>query len=729
MLRLLFLLWMLSGCLITTAQVQPKNQQQAEMQQAIEELKREIQRLESEIKQTKDPEEAASLKKELAGLKSMFEKTSRPATAALKPAAVNNQTVKNTPSPITPVIIKQPFTIPTAAQAKDRLLWYKGKKINDSTLVTVKGMLVQYNKNNKQRSVVKIQPLKKTDPFDSVVVEFTKTEKRKEELVNKFVQLKNGFLFYTELRTALAYYDDLNERMAEVLKNTIELPQMPMPVAVNLPLSKPVTKGPFTDEWMRDSIPSGDPERANMKNLIEQQLALAQQLFNQLPPVSSFPPPPLHEKGLCSTCDPELIKKQKKADSVWLDQYQGKEQRIAMLVLGAERQRALLGMEEGDASLLDKLLQRGAAKATILYERYGNNFRSSKAVMQVILGLERQIQLLGFSETIVFNGMDMVTDKLDQYEQYLNEQIQAKNHDFVLNLSSHIGALRQRALLGRSENPGEELNDVIKRWLNYNRFELVIESDFIVEQRDSDGELQFKATGALATKQKVYGMLIPDSCKYKMIPYNTDLSKAGLEDVTIEMQVRSGVKTIKDENDRLVNYSYTGAPFYLLMFPDFKIDFCSTNQPDTAWLHSFTSGTGVPVTTGSLAYQHSKSYQIDFLMMANLLFVTNELPNNEQQFEKLGEEIFGTIGGFQTGSSSSKLEQLKLQYEGKTQMDNHRMGIQNLVNDKKSVIVFTANNRQTVVTDKFTDTKRKLEEEELELTRGMIHLKIVHAAL
>jgi hypothetical protein len=270
---------------------------------------------------------------------------------------------------------------------------------------------------------------------------------------------------------------------------------------------------------------------------------------------------------------------------------------------------------------------------------------------------------------------------------------------------------------------------VIKRWLNYNRFELVLESDFIVEQRDSEGELQFKATGALATQQKVYGMLMPDNCKYKMIPYNTDLSNAGLEDLTIEMQVRSGVKTIKDENDKLVNYSYTGAPSYLLMFPDFKIDFCSTNQTDTAWLHSFTSGKDVPVTSSSLTYQHSKSYQLDFLTMANLLFVTNELPNSEQQFEKLGEEIFGTIGGFQTGSSSSKLEQLKLQYEGKTQMDNHRMGIQNLVNDKKSIIVFAANNRQTVVTDKFTDTKRKLEEEGLELTRGLIHLKIVHAAL
>lgn len=728
---LFFLFLFFTSCIITEAQVKPTGNQQAEMQQAIDEIKKEIRKLEDEIKRTTDPEEAASLKKELASLKSMlsmFEKTSKPLSQS--PAPVKNQPVKNTPSPITPVVLKQPYTIPTAAQATDRLLWYKGKKINDSTLVTVKGMVVQYNKNNKKRSLVKIQPLKKTDPFDSMVVEFTNGEKRKEALINQFDKLKNGFLFYPELRTALAIYDDLTERMSSVLKNTIELPEMTLPATAQPePLPMPVAKGPALDEQLPDTIPGKNKDEwTAMKEALDRQMALAEQLYQQLPPVHSFPAPPLHEPGMCSNCDPAIIKKQRLQDSLWLEQYQGKEQRINQMVLGAERQMALLGMEGGDMILFDKLMKRAVAKATILFERYGDEFRCSKVVMQVVLGLERQIQLLGMSDSISFNGSLFLLKKLGMYEQYLEEQIKAKNHDFVLNLASHLGYLRQKALLGTNEHPETAADDIIQQWLQYNRFELMIESDFIVEKRDEEGELQFKATGALAPKEKTYGMLISYNCKYKMIPYTVDYTNAALKDVSINMHVRSGTKTIKDENGKLVNVPYSGPDSYFLTFPDCIIDFCNQQQTDSAWMHTFTGKEGLPVQADHLAYTTSKTYQIDFLIMANLVFVTNDLPQNEQNFENVSQDLFTTMGGFEgSGVGGSKLDKLKTQYQGKMKMDEHRKSIQNLVNDQQSILTFRANNKQTVVTDLFTDTKRKLEEEGLDLTRGLIHFKIVHA--
>ncbi|MEO7044263.1 MAG: hypothetical protein ABI091_03075, partial [Ferruginibacter sp.] len=42
--------------------------------------------------------------------------------------------VKKVTSPIVKIELKQPLQVPTQAQAKDHLLWYKGKKINDSML-------------------------------------------------------------------------------------------------------------------------------------------------------------------------------------------------------------------------------------------------------------------------------------------------------------------------------------------------------------------------------------------------------------------------------------------------------------------------------------------------------------------------------------------------------------------------------------------------------------------
>lgn len=729
----LLFVFLIAAGFTAEAQVKPTGNQQAEMQQAIDEIKKEIRKLEDEIKRTTDPEEAASLKKELAGLKSMlsmFEKTSKPLSQSPTPAPVKNQPVKNTPSPITPVVVKQPYTIPTAAQATDRLLWYKGKKINDSTLVTVKGMVVQYNKNNNKRGLVKIQPLKKTDPFDSLVIEFTNGEKRKEALINQFDKLKNGFLFYPELRTALVIYDDLTERLAGVLKNTIELPEMPLTAATNSePLPMPLAKGPALNEQLPDTIPGKNKDEwTAMKEAMDKQIALAEQLYQQLPPVNSFPAPPLHEPGMCSNCDPKIIKQQRLQDSIWLEQYQGKEQMINEMVLGVERQRGLLGMEGGDTSFLSRMMRRAVAKATILFERYGDDFRCSKVVMQVILGLERQIQLLGMSEGISFKGRLFLLKKLGMYEKYLEEQIQVKNHDFVLNLASHLGYLRQKTLLGANENPGAAADDIIQQWLQYNRFELMIESDFIVEQRDEEGELQFKATGALAPKEKSYGMLISYNCKYKMIPYTVDYNNAALKDVSINMNVRSGTKTIRDENGKLVNVPYTGPDTYFLTFPDCIIDFCNQQQTDSAWMHTFTGKDDTQLQVDHLAYTTSKTYQIDFLIMANLVFVTNDLPQNEQNFETVSQDLFTTMGGFEgSGAGGSKLDKLKTQYEGKMKMDEHRKGIQNLVNDQQSILTFTANNKQTVVTDHFTDTKRKLEEEGMDLTRGLIHFKILHA--
>lgn len=734
--HILVLIFILASSLFAEAQVKPQKNQQAEMQQAVDEMKKEIRRLEDEIKKKTDPEEAASLKRELGSLRSMlsmFEKPGKPVTKPSTSAPLKSQSVKNTPSPITPVILKQPYSIPTAEQATDRLLWYKGKKINDSTLVTVKGMVVQFNKNNKKRSVVKIQPLKKADPFDSLVVEFTKTEKRKEELIDKFDKMKNGFLFYTELKTTLALYDDLAERMGSILKNTIDLPEMPLPAAneQEAPSPLPAAKGPSANYGFIDTLPGTKKDEWTEKlQAMEQQMKLAEQLFQQLPPVHSFPAPPKHEPGMCSYCDPNTIKTQRLQDSVWLGQYQGKEEEIEAMVLGVERQRALMGIQSDDRELLSKLLERGVAKATILYEKYGNEFRSSKIVMQVIVGLERQIQLLGMAEGIPFNGMQMLMQKLDKYEEYLEEQIQAKNHDFVLNISSHLGYIRQKTLLGSFENPGAAADEMIQQWLRYNRFELIVESDFIVEKRNEDGELQFKATGALAMKEKIYSMFIPDSCNYKILPYTLDYTSASINDISISMSVRSGTKTIKDENGKLADYPYTGPSTYLLAFPDASIDFCNHDQSDSIWLHTFTGEEGITISTDHLISTTNNSYQLDFLTMVNLVFVTNDLPQNEQNFETVSQDLFNTMGGFQsTDAGGSKLEKMKRQYEGKNQMDKHRKEIQKLVNNQETVIIFSADNKQTVVTDKFIDTKRKLENEGLELTRGLIHLKIIHTAV
>jgi hypothetical protein len=293
-----------------------------------------------------------------------------------------------------------------------------------------------------------------------------------------------------------------------------------------------------------------------------------------------------------------------------------------------------------------------------------------------------------------------------------------------------MGVERQKQLLGVKNAEEKSLGDFLSFFLKYNRFEMILETDFIVEDKTENNELEFKATGSMATKDKVYGMFIMDSCRYKMVPHQINYSRIELADISIPFQVKSGVKTIKDEEGKLVSYNYSGPETYALTFPIIKIDFCGQNENDTAWFFTFQMKEGTPGSTADLLYQTRKSYKTEFLLLANFIFVTNELQRNEDEFLKVSQDVFKTIGEFQNADDGgSDLEKLRLQYEGKRAMDDQADNMQGLVNDKKTIVRFTANNRQTVLTDKYTDTKRKLEEDGLELVRGQLHFKILHSPL
>ena len=732
--RIIIILLVSIACFIAAdAQVPPKTSMNAEMQQQILEMKKDISSLEKEIKEVEktDPAEAVSMKKELAALKNMLamlENIGKPPPPVKKTAPVKPAVLQNSASPIEPLVIKQPIIIPTAAQATDRLLWYRGKKMNDTTLVTVKGMVVQYNKNNKTRSRVKLQPLKKTDPFDSMTVELTKTPHRKQALITQFSKIENGFTYYPELKRTLEIYDYLEKQYFDIFKNTIELPILEEgDYKTNAPVQPAGKGGPSRDPGYA-ALGEQGVEPADID--IEALKLLARKLFNELPPESSFPPPPKHERGLCNQCDPKLIEKQYKEDSIWTEQYLGAEQKISEILLGIERQYALLNVPSPEEELFQKISKRMNAKINLLMEKYGKDITRMEIVNMVIIGYERQKQLLGMGAEDETASVADVAENLNLYDKYLEEQIEAKNHDFVLNISSHLGVERQRQLLGVKNSESKSLGELLDFFSKYNRFELILETDFIVEDRAENNELDFKATGSMATKEKIYGMFIMDSCRYKMIPHQMNLFSTTLEDISIPFQVKSGVKSIKDDEGKLVSYNYSGPESYALTFPIIKIDFCGKNDTDTAWFYTFQMPEGTPGSTSDLSYHTRKSYKTEFLLMANFVFVTNELQRNEDDFLKVSQDVFKTIGEFQSADDGgSDLEKLRLQYEGKRAMDDQANNLQGLANDKKSVVVFTANNRQTVLADKYTDTKRKLEEDGLDLVRGMMHLKILHSPL
>lgn len=730
--KIFFIIAFFCSHIVVQAQ-QPQKNQTDEMKQEIRNLEKEIKDLENEIKllEKSDPEEAAELKKELAVLKSMLSMLGGAVASANQPAKStlkNGSQLKPSTSPLVPITIKQPVTTPTAAQAKDRLLWYTGKKLNDSTLITVKGLLVQYAE---KKSLVIVQPPKKTDRFEKMVKELINNEKRKEELAEHFVNMENGLLYYPLLVSTMAIYDDLTTGYSNVIKNTIELP-----VLEQLPTGAGGSTTPVTQETKTEAPPKTPTEKklvpkkvelaSDIQKQMEDQLAFAKKLIQQLPPIAEFPAPPARNLGLCATCDTSLLARKRREDSIWLEKYHGQESKIANLLLGLERQKYLLGLMDTSNYLnpLFPLFKRLEQKDNILIEKYGNDFHYTQILSTVVLGHERQSQLIGINDNESPSLLHTIMSKANYaYKKYYNEQVEAKNHDFVLNIPFHLGVLRQKALLGIEED-NTTLGDMINTMMEYNRFALTTEIDFVYEQINDEKEIELKVSGTMESSVKKYTMLVFDSCTYKMMPYSTDISTQSLEKVTIPMSVKSGTKTIRDEENKLVTYQYSGPESFPLQFPEFRIDLCNTSRPDTAFMTGFVGNEETAQQFKSAMSQINKSYKADILIYANYVFYAGEV--DEEGAIDMGYDILKTIEGFQNlDPATTHMGKLKQQYEGKKQMDIHRQGMINKLSNDKTAFLFTANNKSTVFTDKYNDFKKKIEDY-TELKRGQIHLRIVH---
>lgn len=734
--QILLITFFLASFLFSNAQVPNTKAQQDEMKQMIAELKKEIATLEAEIRQAEkeDPESVTSLKTQLNTYKNMLAAFDKQSVAAAKPKTANPTVKKPLPqtaSPIVKAYLKAPVVAPTPAQANDRFFWYKGKKINDSTLVTTKKTVVQYS--GKKQMLI-IEPDEKKDTaFVSIAKRIAKGEQAKKELIDQFDQMKNGFIYYPYLENSLVIYDDLTKLFSQAVNNTFTftdpLPNITAPKKSNNPGK--TGKGPnhfvaglfSQDELLLDSVPDADQLLKQLEDVLDN----AEKKMKQLPSIENFSAPPRHELGRCSTCDTSAVSRQAQIDAAWVENYFEDNRKIIQPVLSAARTAALLlgkdghGIQDRATTILMAIMKRANEKNKILWKRYGNQIHYLPAIVRVILALERQRQLLGIEETD-FPLSELMGTCLKVYDTYYKEQLAAKNHDFILNVPFHLGFYRQLALLGSESNGfGVYFNEM----LAYNRFSLTIEMDF-VWQMDRDGKLERRATGNLSSpKDEVYITLFPDNCGYRMMLYTTDLDNKKWGDVSVPMKVNSGIKTVREEDDKLKDYPYTGAAQYSFRFPDGKINFCD-NGPDTLFLFMMAGDEQVAARAQGDIQSIHKTYTIEMLIFAMQALVNEDTEGMMQGTQDAGAQIMNTVAGFmQQPPAENTLDKLKTEYTGYMQMDNQSKLFENSVATKSARIVFNAANRSTVLTDTYIDTKRKMSED-IEIKKGLFHLRMVH---
>jgi hypothetical protein len=748
MLRKIFCFAALQFLLLAAFAQLPRGQATPEISaQEISEMKKEVAALEAEIREAEknDPEEVANLKTQLDALKSVLAMIEKPAPG--KPvkniSPVKQQLPALAYSPVTPVVLKQPVTPPTEAQAKDYFFWYKGKKINDSTLVTTRGTVVQYVKKDLKLIV---QPDKKKDSFNLMVARLSRTAEDKQALLEQFDKMKNGFMYYPYIEKTLEIYDDLTRRYGDALNNTFQFEPVSNPLAWNTestPESGLALRGPHAllEDGMNESVPVSEDK---LLAWARKEIQLARQKIKRLPAIDHFPPPPWRDLGYCALCEPSAIRRQFIMDSLWEDAFNAHENEVIKIVAKVGRTCQLQGMTDSLPVISQEvweiwasMRERMQKKARILLNRYGDNLVYMTPIFTTITGAERSSQLLDLADSSY--GNDIITECFNRYNEaykkYYDEQVKYKNHDFVLNLPFHFGKVRQEHLLSLEENG---VTEILERAMKYNRFAISLDVDFILERKSEEGELEFRATGNLASSGKDYGMLTPDKCGYRLKKYDAeafDLDNIDYDnpkkfaDVTIAMEVKSGIKKVPDENGKLRNINYSGPPTWMVNLPDSYLDFCVNSIPDSLFLSTFSGDESVRAQAmGGMQVIRDK-YTVDMGGYATLVWTLEEGGASEDEAMDKGNDVMRTMAGFGKQAAPADLQgKLKQRYEGYMQMDDARKALLGAMNTRKSPILFNAANRTEVVADQYQDSKRKLEDD-AELVRGLAHFRLVHEPL
>ena len=654
-------------------------------------------------------QQAAQMEKELKQLEKDDPEMARQLRAMMKQKGNQTPSTNVAPpkfvSPITPIPLKQPLKPPTEGEAKGNLLWYKGKKIGDSIIITTKGTVILYQKR-KNRLVV--QPSSANDPFRKMVAELSNGEKRKTELINSIAVRKNSFFFYPMISAALEEYEASSKKYGELLKNTVNLPAPILPTTSLLP---PHPAGYASALLLVRAIEiPGELKKAHDEIMDEMKHY----------PSLQFPAPPQRDYSYCYECDSNVRKKYEAELDAWQLQFNEYERTLVQKAISVERTLALSGFESDPGAIsmkadMEKVLEfcmnRTRNKVNDLIRDYGKDFGRLSAVLQQAIGFERQRQLLGVGEESTAGTMDKLAGLLDQYDDYLDNQMKARNYNVVMNVGFGIGMQRQKQLLGASE---ANVADYFDKIMAFNRFRLTMDIDGHIRGED------LKADAGAITKGNIYVSLAPVGCHFQFFLTATDYENGEEENFRLPMKAKGGIKSVK-EDEKWISYPYSGPTNALGLFPVFSIDFCD-EEKDTVYLQPPINRPEDMANVTASSVQ--KAYTIDHTAFLAMLYL-KATEGAAAEGKEIAEEMIKTYTTSQlqhpTGNEQLDHMQDKYNLSVKSKELQDRMSV--AINRNTLMMLFNAQNQDEVIVDAEASPNHTLDELEV---RGTIKLKIVH---
>lgn len=588
---------------------------QAKMKETISKAKQQVADLNKQIAEAKankeDPETIKQLEQRLATMEqmvAMLEKTNPlnntipktlPGSKNVEPAYI---------SPFTPINLKQTVTPPTLAQAKDKLLWYTGKKIDDNTLITTSGMIVRYDRQNNK---IILQPNKTKDStYYGLVNTLAQTKQMKTDFAVGIHSIMNSFFMFPEIEKAYKEFDLIKDRYYDLAKNMIEVPELP---------------------------PVPDP---NLEKL-ESKIHNLENYLRNLPSIRDIIPPPKRPNDLCMCEDPNTRSNYENELKSWISQFFAEELKAEEMLLDIysfqyylKQYKVIPASQsiDGDNYLI-RLLERATSKLDLLLKKYDTSDPESvlleDGLVRASESFEKWVLEYASENKSSFQNIGSRIENLirairtavfsSHFYDYITIQKLHENYNAVFDYSLYLSHEYNKKLL----SPGYNVNDNAKTWIEglkgFNRFDLVIKLDFdyqVVDKNDND-KVKMVANGKLESDHITVSLGQHD-CKWKLYVTDADYRNryTSGEEFKIPVTILKGIKDYLSDDKPPMDY--TGPSVMRLVFPTFKISFCGGESTAMMDVLSYAPA-------DLQRYKNDKVsdvYTIDMLGYANKMFIS-----------------------------------------------------------------------------------------------------------
>jgi uncharacterized protein (DUF1330 family) len=667
----------------------------------------------SQKKAPSKPALSASEKKEMEDVIKELEATDPAAAKALKDVmkqmnqADVQQTVKSTTnsakfiSPRVKIPLKSPVPIPKSSDTTDRLLWLKGKKINDSMLVAPSGKIMLFSRKKNQ---VVIQPDPRKDPFQTIVKALARNEKAKEDFIKLMDKDPNTFFYFPAIVNNLREFDVMQEDFMQLAKNTIEL--------------EPDNEQSKQETEIK-AVKAGKPD-SMIPDSIKQRYAIVKEMMKNYPRLD-FPEPPARPLDACFNCDSNKVKAFESELAQWRKEFARYE-----FELNGKAIKVLRGLDGFKGPLAAKMsadmdwgmtmaINRYRSKIALLEKQYGADFRYMQTIIGESLSLARQENLIGSGSDEDQFVFEKLIKYIDKYLAHSLKEMEEEKYPAFLNAMHLFALCRQKQFLAEPEDQSNfiELSQALHR---FNRFRLSMEIDFAVTSES------LKATAVLSTPKDVFVSIGMEGCKYNLFLTNTHYLDGEETEYYIPLIMQGGIKSQKEEDDKWVTYSYSGPKELMTLFPPTAIGLCS-DQPDSISLSLIRYRES---NLESFAGALPKAYTIDLGGLINLLILNPEgAEASVTGAREIALEMLKINSSTVSGYKSAVLDKIATAYHRFLVMKQKQIDFSRLAASNNLVLEFQTNESGE---EFFTaETNYTRSGEALSVSKGKVNVKVTHA--